>query len=86
MTAPEPQYPKSSPRFPTPARPKGDFAAGQETVPIPPSHADFATGEHTLPATDAAGDFATGEHTLPASDASGDFATGQEATPNLPKK
>ena len=86
MTAPDLPYPKPDPRPVMPPRPTGDFAAGQETRPILPTHADFATGEHALPVTETAGDFATGEHTLPAAPViPGDFATGQEAAPSPPQ-
>lgn len=52
-------------RYFKPGAPKGDFAAGERTLPATSKVGDFAAGEHTLPSSGAVGDFATGEHTLP---------------------
>ena len=54
-----------STRYVKPDLPKGDFAAGERTVPAVPVVGDFASGEHELPTSTVVGDFASGEHTLP---------------------
>ena len=64
---------------------KGDFAAGERTMPGTTKAGDFATGEHTLPTSTSEGDFATGEHELPAADKVGDFATGEHTLPPAPE-
>ncbi len=64
----EPEPAGSSDKPKTPAKPgvsKGDFAAGERTMPPEPEGPDFARGERTLPASTDVGDFASGEHTLP---------------------
>lgn len=52
-------------RYVKPDLPKGDFAAGERTVPASPVVGDFASGDHELPPSTTVGDFASGEHTLP---------------------
>jgi len=64
--------------------PKGDFAQGERTLPIPPVIPDFARGERSLPATASLGDFATGEHVLPDVPVVGDFASGEHDVPSAP--
>ena len=59
------QNTKPGTRYVKPDLPKGDFAAGERTVPALPVVGDFASGEHELPISTAVGDFASGEHTLP---------------------
>jgi hypothetical protein len=43
---------------------KGDFAAGERTLPPEPVGPDFARGLRTIPASKNTGDFASGEHSL----------------------
>ena len=64
----EPKPAVSNDKPETPAKPivlKGDFAAGERTMPPAPDGPDFAHGERTLPMSSEVGDFASGGHTLP---------------------
>ena len=63
---------------------KGDFAAGERTLPPTPKAEDFASGERTQPMSPVEGDFASGEHALPDSKEEGDFATGEHEQPTAP--
>ena len=68
----------------TPAKPfvlKGDFAAGERTMPPAPEGPDFAAGERTMPPAPEGPDFARGERTLPTSTVVGDFASGEHTLP-----
>ena len=67
MTTTNKQEPNPDTRYDKHGVSKGDFAAGEHTLPTSTVVGDFATGEHTLPTSTAVGDFATGEHTLPTS-------------------
>ena len=64
----EPKPAASNDKPETPAKPfvsKGDFAAGERTMPPAPEGPDFAHGERTLPMSSEVGDLASGAHTLP---------------------
>jgi hypothetical protein len=74
------------PRYAKPNLPKGDFAAGERTVPASPVVGDFATGEHDLPASTTVGSFANGERTLPTSQAVEDFVSGVRAPVSAAEK
>ena len=74
---PKPAVRNDKPETPTkPFVSKGDFAAGERTMPPAPEGPDFARGERTLPASTEVGDFASGEHTLP-TDANKDSQQGK---------
>ena len=72
----------------TPAKPfvlKGDFAAGERTMPPAPDRPDFAAGEQTMWPAPEGPDFARGERTLPTSTVVGDFASGEHTLPAPPE-
>ena len=84
----EPKLTASNDTPGTPAKPvvsKGDFAAGERTMPPAPEGPDFARGERTLPTSPVVAEFASGENTLPISTAAGDFASGEHTLPTLPE-
>jgi hypothetical protein len=73
-------------RYAKPNLPKGDFAAGERTMPASPVVGDFATGEHDLPASTTVGNFANGERPQPTSQAVEDFVSGVLAPVSAPEK
>ena len=80
----EPKPAVSNDKPETPAKPvvlKGDFAAGERTMPPEPGGPDFAAGERTMLPARKGPDFARGERTLPASTDVGDFASGEHTLP-----
>ena len=84
----EPKPAASSDKPETPAKPfvlKGDFAAGERTMPPAPEGPDFARGERTMPPAPEGPDFARGERTLPTSTVVGDFASGEHTLPTPPE-
>jgi hypothetical protein len=84
----EPKPAASNDKPETPAKPfvlKGDFAAGERTMPPAPEGPDFARGERTMPPTPEGPDFARGERTLPTSTVVGDFASGEHTLPTPPE-
>jgi hypothetical protein len=65
MTTTNKPEPKPNTRYLKQGMSKGDFAAGEHTLPPSMDTGDFASGEHTLPPSTETGDFASGEHELP---------------------
>ena len=53
------------PRYAKPNQPRGDFAAGERTVPASPAVGDSASGERKLSISKAVEDYISGEHTPP---------------------